>query len=346
MAKKNTPALISGETGAVVPTSESTKAFVPKPEQLAQLAEIARVDLDQAPEALATLGADELNRAEFSVMRAGAYFLQLRQATAAQGARSDLATTSSGGSNPGFEAALKAVGVQPRQAQRAMQVAGYIAALPQDQARRMAALPKSRVLALVNADQEVVAELLQEGGLDGEQPLSVRELRKRIAALEADKAKLETQNALQRREAQRRYALRDESGLPPPVREARDETMVEAAALGLALDGLQRIADDFLLAKDVDAASLPLRPVLATTYVHALGAQLARASELFRRVRKAFGKQVGDTLLDDHLLDAESVARYRGAFEQILAGNQVAREGRDDNRANTQAGRKGRKRGS
>lgn len=58
--------------------------------QFSQLADIAKVDLNQSAEQLLALGIDEMNRAETSVLRAGAYFLKLKELTGRQGLRNQI----------------------------------------------------------------------------------------------------------------------------------------------------------------------------------------------------------------------------------------------------------------
>ncbi|ROH88644.1 hypothetical protein ED208_12560 [Stagnimonas aquatica] len=312
--------------------SRDVAAFELNPAQMGQLAEIARADLQGSDETLAALGAEELGRAEMSVLRAGAYFLKLKEQAG----------------HGGFIQALNSVGVSPDRAQRSMQMARYVASLPADQARRIAALPRSKVLPLVNADQEVVGELLEQGALDGEQPLSVRELQDRLRKSEAEKAtlktRLETAQAEKIRLARERSRVLAEEDLPAFALEARQEALALTEQMGFGLDSLQDIVEQNLLQRVKHPEADRFQPLAAGTTFHALAAVHARAGLLLSRLQAHFGEAIADPDVKYSLSPAEAQLFIAGR-ERLLSQQQADAKTRANKRANDTPGKPGRKRG-
>jgi len=318
--------------------------------QFEQLEQIARVDLSASQDVLAALGAEELNRAEFSVLRAGAYFLRLKAVSCIQGTRKDLATAPSLSSEGGFWQALSAVDVQPRQAQRAMQIARYVAALPPDHARRIAGLPPSKIIPLVNADPEVVEYLLAEDRLDGEASLSVRDLKRELAKLHAENRKLASDAEEARLEKQ---VIEHEAAgfdLAHWAVAARSEAVCQGQALSTALDILTEAIDKHLLnapAGQQDRAERARhQQAAAGTLYHTIYAAGVRAAALADRLRASFGDDITLGVAPDHLLSPAEAERCEAARCQIF---QAARKDfalRDIDRANSRPGRRGRKLGT
>jgi hypothetical protein len=314
--------------------SRDVAAFDPvvmSPQQQAQLCEIAKVDLSGSPETLAALGAEELARAEVSVLRAGAYFLQLKQQAG----------------HGGFLTELEKLGVSPDAAQRSMQIARYIAQLPADQARRIAAMPRTKALPLINADQEVVQQLLDEGSLDGDTPLSVRELRDRLAKAEKDKANLETQRDTARDELKRmrdRTALRAaESHLPPFALRAREDVAAITEQMDACLDALQ-VTYSADLAGEVADKHQDAANDAAGTFFHALRGIVGRSESLMRQIAETYGDTVIKATRDSFTLTKGEAQVAIDARAAMIKGLQADQYARDADRANTTPGKRGRKR--
>ncbi|WP_421793418.1 hypothetical protein [Hydrocarboniphaga effusa] len=298
--------------------------------QLSQVADIARVDLSGSDETLAALGAEELGRAEMSVLRAGAYFLQLKLQSG----------------HGGFVAALEGAGVSPNRAQRAMQIARYVGSLPADQAKRIAALPRSKVLPLVNADPEVVSQLLEDGSLDGEAPLSVRDLQDKLKTtsnraeslqchLEAARSKLTQVTA----EAATRAT---QSGLPFYAFSCRQEAAASSDQLDLALDLLDDIVQVRLNtdeAKKYRATS----GMVAGTVAHVLTGAAARMHRLLAELEKRFPSECSAAADVFAFKPSEATAALEA--RQVLLGRaEAAKHDREVERENNKPGRVGRKR--
>ena len=329
-------------------------------EQFQQLAEIARVDLDANAETLAVLGADELGRAEFSVLRAGAYFLKLKELTSTQGARknfratspgsseegfNDHRATSPGSSEEGFYAALETVGVKRNSANRAMQIAIYVAALPAEQAKRIAGLPKYKILPLLNADPEMVEALLEEGALDGKQPLSVRDLRKRLADEVSEKTRLKTELEKLKELRRRNLALQAVENLPAFTRETREEAIFHTQQIMAAVELLEDVAARNLLSELDHPEWMRWQPATARTLAHLLGAPVARAVALLQRLKYRFGEEIAGTLDADSMLEASEATAFKDAWERLSQRALEEQAARADDRANTAAGKRGAPRG-
>lgn len=311
--------------------SDNVVAFELTPEQFLQLSEIARVDLDVNAEALAALGADELGRAEFSVMRAGAYFLKLK----------------AGCGHGQFEAALASAGVNPRNAQRAMQIASYVAALPHDQAKRIAGLPKSKVLPLINADQDVVRELLDEGALDGEQPLSVRELRAKLKKAEGENKTLQTRLETARIERDRalkssKYLLAEED-LPHFALTARQEAMALTESMSFSLDMLDDVTQQSVVSSIDHPEANRFQPIVAGTLFYALGGVLARTVAHMQRLAEHFDA-ADQSLLANLPYSPGELKLFTEARERIAGHAKAAKVKREAVRENDRPGKAGRKR--
>jgi hypothetical protein len=312
--------------------SRDVAAIEMTPEQFGQLAEVARVDLQASNETLAALGAEELGRAEMSVLRAGAYFLMLKQQAG----------------HGGFAPALDAAGVSPDRAQRAMQIARYVAALPADKAKRIAALPRSKVLPLVNADQEVVGELLETGALDGVEPLSVRELRERLKKAESQaatyKTRFETSEAEKVRLARERSRILAEEDLPAFALETRQEALALTEQMGFAIDSLQDIITQNLLTRVKHPEAQRFQPIAGGTAFHAIAAMHARTGHLLTLLQNHFGEAIADPDVTYSFSPAE-VQVFVAARERLLDAQKADAKARSDKRADT-PGKPGRKRGS
>ncbi len=299
--------------------------------QLSQLAEVARVDLGQPDDALATLAADELNRAEMSVLRAGAYLVQLKR-QAGHGKWLPL---------------IHAAGLSEDMVHRAMQIARYVAALPPAEAKRIAALPKTKVLALTKADPEVVGELLDSGELDGESPLSVRELRERLKKAERSNAKLqndlETANNIRKRMAKADAALQAEEDLPGFALTVRREFVALTEAMSFDLDNLQATAEEHLFSEVKHPEAHRFQPVAAGTAYFALAGIHARCRALLGKLHDQYGDQLGMLTLD-HQLSASELKRFEEQRAQLFEVSQDKRRERENARENARPGKRGAKR--
>jgi len=141
------------------------------------LGDLFGIPPNASPDELLDIGTHALNASTAWQARAGAAFRECR----------NVATRDEGG----FRALLAERGIDRTAAYRAIQIADYLAALPLQQARRIMHVQPTKLLELAKADPEVVSDLLEEGALDGDTPLSVRDLR---AALREARAEIEAKD--------------------------------------------------------------------------------------------------------------------------------------------------------
>lgn len=276
--------------------SAHVRGFEPTEQQFQQVAEIARVDLDGTDEVLAALGADALSRAKFNVLQAGAYFLKLK-AQAGHG---------------NFLPALEGAGVGERAAQEAMQIASYVAALPADRARQIAALPKRKILPLINADAEIVGQLLDEGALDGDQALSVRDLRERLAAETKLREKAEKAVEVLSRETGRAKAGKEPLGLLV----AREEAMAISERIQAELSIAKLVFDEYLQAEGGDDERW--RMDAGGMMYFAMLPAAKQAVELLERLQKRFGVRITGTLHEEFKLPAGSAEKFLAERNSLL----------------------------
>lgn len=143
-----------------------------------------------------------------------------------------------------FESGIEELGLSSQRASELMRMAKFATALPDERRAEMLMLPKSKVLALAGADAEVIADLMAdpEGGDLG--ALSVRDLRKEIRRLEAEKADaaVDRDTAIAERDGlakQLRKRRRDEeenNDVPVVVSDVRAEAaeLIKKAELSLS----------------------------------------------------------------------------------------------------------------
>lgn len=261
--------------------------------QREQLADVAHVDLDIETEALVRMAGDELGRAQFSILRAGAYFIEIK-ARLAHGK---------------FILQLDALGVGRRTAWEAMQIATYIASLPQDEARRLARIPPKKALALTHVEPDVVNELLEEGALDGDQPLSVRELRKKLKQLEKRANQSDHEARMAKLQAEGMEQERRGAQLAPWALAARSEAVIQGEAIANALDILSEVITKHLVeappSKDRAERARHQQAAAGTLHV-TLALAVAKASVLADRLTEYFGAEVATVALERRFSPAEA----------------------------------------
>lgn len=279
------------------------RAFDLEDAQRQQLAELAHADLDASAETLAALGAEELSRAQMSILRAGAFFLELKRVVG----------------HGAFASALEAVGVGERSAQEAMQIARYVAKLPRGEAKRIAALPKTRILPLVNADREVIADLLEDGSLDGAEPLSVRELRKRLR--DADQRRIDAETRLKARDLELRRQAERAGAASPAIEKRfaalRDQAvhLVERISHELTLLG-QIVELDLVNGYDRAADDATDRQAVAALVFHGLNGALASGGAVVGSISRTYSAYVTGGVQPEHqytALERERLNALRGA---------------------------------
>lgn len=313
-------------TGGGVVISDSVVDFGEA--QFDQLSAIARVDLDGSPDALIRSGVLKLADAQMSALQAGAFFLKAK----------------AGCRHGQFGALLSDMGVDDRQVQRAMQIASYVGQLPPAQAQRIAGLPKMKILPLISADQEVVAELLDSGQLDGEQPLSVRALqealRKESAARQTAELKREKAEASEKRVRELALNRFNRSDRPEFEIVAKEEAVALVDAAMLALSGCEALFRDVLLAPHDSVLNADHhKAVAAGTLYHSVKAVWARSQFLLEQLREHFGFELTDTAKFEYQLSGGSVDQSRRAFEAISGRLKLQAENREAERANAKGGR-------
>lgn len=180
-------------------------------EHLRAASELFGIPPEATQAELLDIGVHEFNAAGYRMARAGAAF---------------------GACQNRFDKTLREIadqsGVSYQHIANAIQLANYIESLPADQARRMLAVPYTKVLAIANAEPEVVADLLDDGALDGDSPLSVRDLR---AALKRAQDEIEKRDEdIDRLKDERTRARREWVKAQPDARITKLRANVRSAA--------------------------------------------------------------------------------------------------------------------
>lgn len=274
--------------------------------ELQELAVLARVDLEQEPEILATLGADELGRAQFSVLRAGAYFIKLKQLVG----------------HGRYLPMLETIGVSPDAAKRAVQVVRYVMLLGANKRERIAKLPKHKILPLVNANPEVVDQLLEDGSLDGDSPLSVRELVKALADEKQRRIKAE---ALLAPTQQKLKELKGDApdGIPAAFAAKRDQAAYLISSLDETLQLLATLVEDDLDVQNwrgtEDADGLK---AVATVIYHGGNGTGALLQSVLEKIAKVYGASVTADVLPALQYPPQARERLKDLKERALSAAQ------------------------
>lgn len=270
--------------------SKVIAAKTPEPEPLpaaASLSAALAVPDDATADALLEMGVQSFNQSGRLMARAGLCFLRLRALEPSDPA---------GASKPfgsGFLARLEERGVGKSHAYNAMHLAEYLASLPPAEAQRMLKVPYTKVLAIAKADPEVVAELLDSGAIDGDAPLSVRELQLQVRDLQrrATNAEAEAEAERLRADTARDYTakLDAKSGFPAWLRHLRAGVMAECGGIEDRLDTLEQALLTRLMPQAGDNADdAALRLAGAITATHALSAIAARIARIQQHTERSY----------------------------------------------------------
>lgn len=299
-------------------------------QQLSQLVEISGVDLSGSAQALAALAVDELARAQMSVLRAGAYFIALKQMLP----------------HGEFRPYVEKIGVDGRTVRRAMQVARFIASLPADQAKRISTLPKMKILPLINAEPEVIEDLLDSGALDGQQPLSVRALRKQLADSESERARLEARLDLTAQRTKDLERIEQRTRIPAIYREVREEALFASTEVTALLEHLDDVVQRSLIDEQRHPERMRWSPASARTVDGCLAGITARVEEIRNRLRAIYPPSDDPDVVVDAQFEPAELARFEQLRQSLFPRLEAERKAREDERANTAFGRRGRRRGS
>lgn len=237
MAKSKTTAV-----AVIEPQADNVVGFA-KTDDVVGFAAALGVSFTGTLDDRADLAAEHMNRSQRYMLAAGLLLASIK-AEAAHGE---------------FTRLTEERGFEERAAQRAMQYALFIVSRSPDERARLIELPKSKVLALAGADQEVIDHLLSDGeaSIDA---LSVRALQDRIRELEAiavdTGVQLETTEAkLTAAEKKLAKAPADrEDHVPLVVAELRAEIAALIKKAELAVDSFNPLGAELMTLVGTDAA--------------------------------------------------------------------------------------------
>lgn len=313
--------------------TNKTTAVAPAAHLQNTVAAMLGIPAQASAEELLEIGIQAFNASGLWMARAGAAFRALK----ADSERSESS----------FKEMLKARGIAEQRAYEAIGYAEFLERLPEDQARRLLAVPHTKVMALAKADPEVVAELLEVGALDGDEPLTVRELRERLHRAERANAGLQNEldiaNNQKKLLARAGHALQDEVDLPPFALAVRQEAMALTAAMSFDLDNLEAICAEHLFQEIRHPEAPKYQPIAAATAYFSLAGIHARSQELLAKLRAEYESALGNVSIDHQLTPAE-IKRYQEQRAQLLAAASAKATARANERENNRPGKRGAKR--
>jgi hypothetical protein len=248
----------------------------------------------------------------------------------------------------GFTSAIARAGLSEDHVNRAMQLCSFLSRLPEQEARKLSIQPYTKVLALAKADPEVIDELVSTGEIDGIGELSVRQLRERLKRDASEIRRLQTSLETSQRHAQQmaraNSALEAESELPRFARSVRHEAFALEQGAGWMLDNFEAICNEELLRDVQHPEAHRWQPVAATNAHAALNALRGRITRLIQQIERAYPSSPDEAIGLDHQLSPLELMSLVERCERMRHGIKRDIEAREAERANTQAGRRGRKR--
>ncbi len=167
-----------------------------------------------------------------------------------------------------------------------------------------------------------------------------------LSRLATTNAKLETELSKFRQQARAQAALRASEDLPLFAREPREEALVASEAMMQSLELIDDAVLRNLLAEVDHPEALRWQPAAARTVAYALGPVAMRIGRLIKELRERFGDSVIGPLDADSFLEPSEALGLMMGRQQLLKQAQELAQGRDDARANSTPGKRGRKRGT
>lgn len=241
----------------------------------------------------------------------------------------------------------------------AMQAVEAFEALPDQSATAaLAALGPTKVRALMSWHEHERAAFASGATvrgltIDEAAELPTREFEKlskplspEVERLATTNAKLETELSKFRQQARAQAALRASEDLPLFAREPREEALLASEAMMQSLELIDDAVLRNLLAEVDHPEALRWQPAAARTVAYALGPVAMRIGRLIKELRERFGDSVIGPLDADSFLEPSEALGLMMGRQQLLKQAQELAQGRDDARANSTPGKRGRKRGT
>lgn len=261
-----------------------------------------------------------------------------------------------------FSAGLADRGIARSTAYDSIEVYNLFAALPDGASvRALGQIGATKVMAFrqwAHGDLAALANGEEVHGLTLDQvaELSAREVQAlvkqaqaqdaAIGRLESEKARLETELNKHRQQARAQAALRASEDLPMFAREPREEALVASESMMQSLELVDDSVLRNLLAEVDHPESLRWQPAAARTVAYALAPVAMRIGRLIKELRERFGDSVIGPLDADSFLEPSEALQLMMGRQQLIKQAMELAQGRDDARANTTPGKRGRKRGS
>lgn len=226
-----------------------------------------------------------------------------------------------------FDKTVEGLGLSPQRAYELIRMAKFATALPAARREELMQLPKTKALLLASADQEVIDVLLEDGDFEDLGDLSVRELRKRIKALEAANVDLGTQLGraeadLKAQEKKRKRAALDDEGafVPMVVADVRLEMSALVKKAQLALAAMLPMGTELMQLTGTEAASEWVKP----TFRFGLSGLMALRVELDGLIRSFVDAADDPCILTDvapplAYLDASEMAAIAEDWARLTA---------------------------
>jgi hypothetical protein len=230
---------------------------------------------------------------------------------------------------------LESYGLTQQKGSEIVRMTKFAASLPAAERRKILSLPKKKVLALAAAEPETVAGLLESGeAFDAMTALSPIEMRRKLKALEGQKATLEARLELKDRELRQERERRVERSQPYPefVMVARGESNALAEKARLCLDDLGQIHADHMALHALnrgDQRAVEYWEAAAAAIYFNTRAVVAQAVALIRKLEAELPETVTGEVAGAYLYDEASIAQAaldREVLTQLHAHEKALRQ--------------------
>lgn len=241
-----------------------------------------------------------------------------------------------------FAAGVESLGLSRQRAAELMRMARLVTDMPLARRDELLRLPKSKVLALASADPDVIEDLIAHGNEDADwSTLSVRDLRKRIATLEADKANVQARLDTAETRLKSVTLKNTLTSLELRTEEIRQETLAFQLGVELNLKGLRKLFDEVNLSPTQMGMEGELRLEQVWFIAHAAAAS---ALDLLAHVHTNVVMQglPQRKLSGEHMLSPAEAARWMRDAALIQARHEGEKFARNIARAEEQPRGRGR----
>lgn len=245
-----------------------------------------------------------------------------------------------------FQQAIERAGISYDHVKRGMQLAAFLERVPEDEARKLAGQSYTKVLALAQADPEVIEDIIESGEAEELVGLSVRELKERLKSAERNAERAGKEAEMSKRQLQEitrnEQILELQGELPLFARVPRHETFAFEEATALMLDNLDLVYAENLLGDLKHPQAKRYQPIAAANAVAGLAKVEARIRALRLKLQGAYPDVSDEAVTHDHQLSRAEAAQLEERVKRMKHHIEETRKARLVERDHETTGKRGR----